>query len=584
MSANAIPQREGDLGRAWWREPEVVVLIVLVVAAYLVRVGDLSMRGEEPRWAQIAAEMRQRGDWIVPREQGETFLSRPPLQTWLIAASTFVCGSRQPWAVRLPSVLAMLFTALLVYGYARIGLSRVGALAAAIAFVTFGEMFSTGRQAETDMLFIGLVAASLLLWHWGQLRGWPATWTWIAGYVFVGLGVLCKGPQPPVYFLLSVSVYLVWTGQGRRLLSWAHLLGAAAGVAIVLAWMVPCALRTNWLDAKAILLNDTAMRFRDWKVLDVLRHLLEFPVEVLGSLLPWSLFLFGYASRDLRRGLDESRPQLLFAALCVVVAFPTCWIPPEGQTRYFAPLYPCLAVLIGGVVQGCLSAELPARARTGWQRFIVFLACVMVLAAAAEVVAAVCLKDHLRYGMWAEDLPVALAYAAAVVALAVLTFKARHAANPAQVRLVVLAAACFMVLTFTGILTNVRIRRGGGQADAVARLKEQLPPRQRLVSFGHIDALFAYYYDVPIDLFSPQTNGAALLKGEDLYFCFDSEGGWRPPLPCTWQEVGVISMDRNRHAVPDRAVVVGHLVSTKPISPGESYRTATVREQDSSAP
>ncbi len=557
-------KQEAEVRRPWWREPEVAIVIVLVVAAYFVRIGDVSMRGEESRRAQVAFEMLQCGDWIVPREQGQPFLSRPPLQNWLIAASTVVCGSRQPWAVRLPSVLAMLATALLIYGYARTGLSRAGALASALAFVTFGEMFTTGCQAETEMIFISLVSASLLLWHWGQLRGWPETRTWIASYVLVGLAILCKGPQPPVYFLLPVSLYLFWTGQVRRLFRLPHLTGAAVGAALVWAWLVPCALRTSWPEVWAIFMNDTTGRFRDWKVLDVARHLLQFPIEVLGSTLPWSLFLFGFASRDLRRALGDARPQTLFLTLCLATAFPTCWIPPEAQTRYFAPLYPCLAVMIGIVVQGCMCAELPAGMRAGWRGFAWLLTGVMAFAGLAVLVAAMFLRDHPYFGPWAERWPLALAYAVAAAGLAVLTLKGRQGGDPVRMRMVVLAVACFMVLTFTGILTNVRIRRSEDQATAVARLKEQLPPQQRLVSIGPIDTLFAYYYGGPIDPFSPVVHGGDLLSRDDFYFCFDSDAGWRPTLPFAWEELGVISMDRNRHPSPDRAVVVGHLLPSPP--------------------
>ncbi|HWG45420.1 MAG TPA: glycosyltransferase family 39 protein [Gemmataceae bacterium] len=556
MSNQLIQQQETHLRKSWWREPEVAVLIVLVLAAYLIRIGDVSMRGEESRRARVAFEMLERGDWIVPREQGQPFLSRPPLQNWLIAASRVVCGSEAPWAVRLPSVLAMLLTALLIYGYARTCLSRVAALAASVAFVTFGEMFTTGCQAETEMIFIALVSASLLLWHWGQVRGWPDMGTWIVSYICVSLGVLCKGPQPPVYFAAAVVAYLLWTGQWRRLFSRAHLTGIAVGVAIVFAWLIPCAARTSWPDVWAIFSNDTSMRFRDWKALDVSVHLLRFPLEVLGCTLPWSFFLLGYLSRDLRRCLGEARPQTLFMALCVATSFPTCWIPPEGQTRYFAPLYPCLAVLIGLMVQCCLHADLPTMARAGWRRFTLLVASSMIVAGVVVMLASIFLTNHPRYSFWAERWPLALAYALAVIGLAVLIFKAREGGAASRIRTAVLAAACFMVLTFTGILTNVRVRRSEDQATAVARLKEQLPQGQRLVSLGHIDALFAYHYGMSIDPLSPD-NGTDLLARENFYFCFDSDGAARPTLPFAWHEVAAISMDRNHHTSPERVVVIG---------------------------
>src|SRR5262249_34240160 len=137
----------------WWREPEVAILILLVVAAYFLRLGDLTLRGEEMRRALIGFEMMETGDWIVPRVQGDVLRSRPPLQNWVIVASTVIFGSREAWVLRLHSALAMLATTLLIYGYARTALSRPAALAAAAAFATLGEMFENGNKAETEMLF-----------------------------------------------------------------------------------------------------------------------------------------------------------------------------------------------------------------------------------------------------------------------------------------------------------------------------------------------------------------------------------------------------------------------------------------------
>jgi 4-amino-4-deoxy-L-arabinose transferase-like glycosyltransferase len=543
----------------------------VVLAAYFVRIGDVSMRGEEPRRAQVAFEMIERGDWVVPREQGSPFLSRPPLQNWLIAASTTVCGSRAPWAARLPSVLAMLLTCLLIYGYARIGLSRGGALCAALAFATCAEMFTTGCQAETEMVFIALVGAALLLWHWGDLRGWPALLTWCVAYVLVGLGVLCKGPQPPIYFLMAVSAYLLANRRWRHLLSPAHAIGALVGVAVVLAWVVPCLLRTSGPDVWRMLMNDSQDRFHQWKLGDVLVHLVQYPVEVFGSLLPWSVILFSFLSRDLRRSLGPARSQVLFATCSVATAFPTCWIPPGGATRYFAPLYPCLAVLVGVAVEQGARADAAAWVRLAWNKLLSLFGGIMIACGAAVVLAALLLPGRSRWGEWAEPMPLALGYAAAVLGLAGLAWRARHSER-GRIRTAGLALAVFMVLTFTGMVTDARIRRSEDQQEAVARIKELLPPGQRLISIGPIDALFAYHFGDSIDP-SPLTTAewARLLARDELYFCFDEVAGWRPFVPFAWQPLGIVSMDRNRHNPPERAVVVGRRV--------RSFRAATVRER-----
>src|SRR5207245_310577 len=90
---------------SWWREWEVLLLVLLVLGGYFFRASDMNLRGEEPRRAQVAAEMIDRGDWVVPRMQGEPFLSRPPMQNWLIALSFLGLGERDTFGARLPSMI-----------------------------------------------------------------------------------------------------------------------------------------------------------------------------------------------------------------------------------------------------------------------------------------------------------------------------------------------------------------------------------------------------------------------------------------------------------------------------------------------
>lgn len=558
MSIDASPRRHPPGRRPWWSEAEAGCLLLLVLAAYFLRAGELPLRGEEPTRAQIAFEMIERHDWLVPREQGDPFLIRPPLQNWLIAASSLAFGSRDAWAVRFPSLVATLLTTLMVYGYSRTFLPRTGALAAGAAFATFGEMFQTGRQAETEAVFILLVSGSLLAWHWGFMRRWPDAATWALGYGLTALGALTKGVQAPAYFVGSVGVYLALTNQGRRLFCKGHVLGALAGAAVVGAWMVPYYFAMGWPALHTLWLGDPALRVRDWPLLGVAKHLLEYPLETLGGTLPWSLLLLLYLSGDFRRSIRAAGPQVLFLGVCLAVTFPTCWIPPGGQARFFAPLYPCLAVLIGLAVQRCSEAGAATALRSAWRQYLGALAGGMVLAAVAAVGVACGRGRFPALGAWAEPPLIALGYAGVAVGLAALAWRARRGGDPFRVRMGVLAVACFLVLTFTGVATDVRLHRSEDASGAMSRLKEKLPPGQPLVSLGgHTDSLFTYLYGLP--LLTPRpwpADGNALGEGV-AYFCFACDGDSRPMLPFAWEEVGAVCVDRNHHPSPQRVVVVG---------------------------
>src|SRR5947209_8070852 len=84
LQIDPASRRQVSSNRFWFLEKEAILLILVVAGTYLVRLTDMSIRGEESRWATVAGEMLRTGDWVVPRQQGAPFLSRPPLVSWLI--------------------------------------------------------------------------------------------------------------------------------------------------------------------------------------------------------------------------------------------------------------------------------------------------------------------------------------------------------------------------------------------------------------------------------------------------------------------------------------------------------------------
>jgi 4-amino-4-deoxy-L-arabinose transferase-like glycosyltransferase len=74
---------------------------------------------DENRNAQIALEMFQSGDYVVPTRIGDPYLYKPPLLFWLISASYGLFGVNE-WAARLPIALAALFTVAMTYWLGRV--------------------------------------------------------------------------------------------------------------------------------------------------------------------------------------------------------------------------------------------------------------------------------------------------------------------------------------------------------------------------------------------------------------------------------------------------------------------------------
>lgn len=535
----------------WWHESEVLLLIALVIGAYFLRAGDLTIRGEESRWATVAREMIDRGDGIVPRQQGEAFLSRPPLGNWLIAAAALVRGQCDVWAIRLPTLLAVLATTLLVYAVGRSFLSRLGALAAALAFATMGEVLQMGRVAETDLLFACLLSAAVLSWLRGESRGGPTTAAWCASYALTALAALAKGPQAPVYFVATVSIYLGSRRDWRRLFSLAHLYGLGVFVAIISAWQIPFLQRAGWEATIKIWTGDSAARFTNIGWRDVAAHLLTYPMEVIGCTAPWSLVAAAFLSRRFRDAVRDRSPQVRFLCIYMVVGFIPCWMSPGGMTRYCLPLYPALALLIGLVVERVPDLELSSRLAFAWNcGWKLFAASFVLLALAVVFVSMTHVPQIAR--PWAQFKLVVLAFGAIALLGGRLLAAVTAVSGRKQVRHGVVALAMLMAVTYAGVIVNALSARSNDPRPEIAHLKQSLPADQKLVSLNGVHHLFAYLYARPIE---PRQIGDG---GADFeWFCFNSVGDYRPPLPFAWREVAVIAVDRNRHPTPENIVVIG---------------------------
>ncbi len=550
MDAN-VP---ADRARPWWREPQLAVLALVVIGIYFTRLTTLTIRGEESRRARVAVEILESGDWIVPTQQRQVYLSRPPLGSYPIALLGMLRGKVDLLAVRLPTVTAVLLTSVLVYGYARTFLSSGGALASGLAFATMAQVMEIGRLAETEGLFTLLVAASLLLWHWGYSRGWSGGITWATGYAFCALAGLAKGPQGPVYFVAVVLVYLAVRRDWKTLFGRPHAIGIACGAAVLGAWQVPYLLRTDLNCAIGIWTKNASQRFADnGNASTLLAHLASYPLEVFACMLPWSLLLLRYADRRFLAALGSARANVAFLTSAVLVTFPTVWLASTAKGRYFMPLYPCFAVLVGIVIDRCWTADPASHLRTVWRYYSTMVAC--GLAAAAMVIGVASWLPISKLAAIAQPALFAVVYL--VCALSAAAIVLRSATKTPLAGLV--AIALVLGLTSAGVMVNAYARASHDASAAVATLKRKLPPGEPLVSFGRVDHLFAYLYETPI-VYRRLPETAHDVDAGVQYFAID--GGPKPvaELPFAWEPVATIVLDRNKMPKPARTVIVGRRV------------------------
>jgi 4-amino-4-deoxy-L-arabinose transferase-like glycosyltransferase len=312
-----------------------IPLVILIWAAiYLPRLGSLEIKSEEGRRILPAVTMLESGNYIVPQVGSEPYFRKPPLVNWLVAGSFKIFGARNEWTARLPSVLCVLAVAMAFIGIARRSLGPNGSLVAALMWLTNFGLLEKGRMIEIEALYVSLTALAFIFWlcWWNEPR---RRWlTWIVPGIFLGFGLLAKGPLNLVFFYAVIGAVLWQARELRRLWSVPHLLGIVFMLGIFAAWAVPCLVLMQeahvariWSKQFSGRLSGDDFKFRDW--------LLNIP-RGIAYLFPW-VALLPFA----RFALLEEEPQREFCralSLGVAIPFLVVGLLPGALPRYTMPL------------------------------------------------------------------------------------------------------------------------------------------------------------------------------------------------------------------------------------------------------
>ncbi len=215
--------------------------LILVFVGGLVFLYNLGARDlwepDETRYAVVAREMKETGNWIVPHLNGAIYSEKPPLFFWLVNLSTLLLGDNE-FANRLPSALAGLITVLVTFLLgARLFGVRAGFLSG-LVLVTGFFLSQISRWMMLDSLFTLFFLLSLFFFYQGYKNEERRRVYYLVAGGLIGLGVLTKGPiaflSIPIFLILGLlekDVKKIW----NRDLLW----GALLSLALVLAWVIP---------------------------------------------------------------------------------------------------------------------------------------------------------------------------------------------------------------------------------------------------------------------------------------------------------------------------------------------------------
>jgi 4-amino-4-deoxy-L-arabinose transferase-like glycosyltransferase len=329
----------------------VYILLALSLLFFVPKLGMPLLDPDEGLYAEIAREMLDRGDWVVPHLNGLPYLEKPPLYFWLTAL-TFQLFGPSEWATRLWSAISALGTVLLTW---RIGRRLYGASAGLLAGVVVATVVGNAlyvRRASTDQLFV----FCLTLVMYGFLRDAErpdrGRARFLLFYVGAALGVLAKGFIGVVFPVLIVGLGLAAVRRpGTRSpapLGWRELnlaLGVALFAVIAVPWHALVAWRSPMLF-NFYVVDNHLLRFLDARRYvedDVPSSTLAFLVASFLWAFPWSVFTLARRDPD-RSPRARWRPVVVIWLVAIVGLFAISRFKHE---YYALPAFPALAVLVG---------------------------------------------------------------------------------------------------------------------------------------------------------------------------------------------------------------------------------------------
>ncbi len=481
--------REDEIQIRWRGMAAVAAVLAAVVFCYPLLLDIPLLDPDEGLHASIAQEMVERGDWVVPRFQGEPFLDKPILYFWAEALSLRIFGMHEA-AVRLPGLMFGLLGVITtgIVGWRMFG--RGVGLVAGMFYSTMILPVALSQAATHDVALVPWVnLAVLLFWLADQAttRRAAIVYTLAIG-VLLGLSCLTKGLVGVALVGVAYGAYLL---VARRLTFAAIIRGAAAlGIAAVVAsaWYLAVEMRSPG--------------YLHYYFIE--RHLLGFATDtqshgdspwwyylpiLLGGGLPWIGYLpvtlqdqwIRFKSKQ--RDASSSAMLLLWCWLIACTLFLS--MSHSKLVTYIWPVFPAVAILAAVAWVRLLGGQLTQAARVSILRTF-RLSCLGGVVVLPIVMAVAGSKFHVQFTSTAWAIG-ALTACTSWSALIFFRFDRHRTMLSAGLLSIVAQYAVLITFLFPPIAEQVSAR---GLAEHFNRLG-RLPPRV-LISEDRVGSLVFY--------------------------------------------------------------------------------------------
>lgn len=333
----------------------ISILFLICGALYLFGNNLFSLTDpDEVFYSLTAHEMAGKNEWLTPLIFGQPQFEKPPLTYWLLETA-FKAWGESPFTARFfPAVFATLGV-IAVYLLGLMGFKdERKAFLSAMVLATSAFFAAMGKTVFTDMIFTVLILCAMTMFVWGFTDRRRQGIGFAGFYLFAALATLTKGPLGLLMPLMAVIFFLWYQRQITFLKNWPVLTGILLYLIIALPWYLYIYHQYGHAFIKEFFYND------HWRRLMVAEHRSNdhwffYPITMIASLFPWSLFLLA-AWVDLYKRLKSSVTVIDYLSLSWIVAVLMVFQFAHSKlASYILPLFPALALMTGNFLGNCLS-------------------------------------------------------------------------------------------------------------------------------------------------------------------------------------------------------------------------------------